>query len=967
MEPLVPLNLDSRGMHFDFQLRTNYEKKDDYMLTIYELKTDYRVNPLGIEIMEPRFSWKMKSSEDNTMQASYHIQIISQYGTVWNTGEVQSDQSVYVEYKGEALLPTTRYEVKVRIKDNHGNDGTAEGWFETGLMSYENLKADWITHSFEDDLKPCAVFCKDFTLSGKVKSARAYASALGLYELTLNGNKVSDTFFSPGWTSYNTRLQYQTYDITSLISEKNCIKMTVGNGWYKGILGYHEEGNHFGNRTAAIAQIEIIYEDGTKDTVLTDASWKCTTGARRYNDIYNGEVIDYTFSSPELVSAVLYDHPKNILIGQENEPVRITERLRAKELIITPKGEVVLDFGQNMAGVVEAHLNYPRGTKVTIRHAEALDQDGCFYTINLRTAKATDTFICSGGKDVFLPAFTYHGFRYIQIEGLGNNPNPEDFTACVLHSDLEQTGSFECSNEDVNRLWQNINWTLRSNYLDIPTDCPQRDERFGFTGDAQIFIPTAAFNKNVALFYAKWLRDLRAEQSLEFGVPVAVPNIFGNTGGIAVWHDAATTIPWEMWKVYGDKRLLEDQYESMKACVDYTRSRVGDNGLLQSGQQLGDWVAMDREKGPMRPPSDETLDAGHNAKMGSTDVYYIANAYYAYSTYLVAKAAEVMGQTEEANEYDKLYNDILENFRSEYVTQTGRLVSETQTGCVLALHFNLVEEKDRNRVYETLLMNLNKHENHLTTGFIGTQFLCHVLSDNGAHETAGSVFLKEDCPSWLYSVKLGATTVWELWDGVNPDGSFNKYEMNSLNQYAFASIGDWMHKKLCGLEILEPGYKKSKIAPMPIKGIPYMKASIQTVYGDLSCSVECKNKKFVIDISVPANTTAVVHLPDRAEEITVGSGDYHYEYDTELSMEKEFYTKDSRMGMILENPIALQMFKEKAPEILENPMFMQFAKDRSILDISAVLPTEVVHLIEMIIAKLNENELIKSGGQLTIN
>lgn len=927
------------------------------MLTLYDLKTEYRANPLGIDMVEPRFSWKIKSSENNTVQKSYHIQITSQKGTVWDTGEVQSDQSVHVEYKGEALLPTNRYVIKVTIKDNHGNDGTAEGWFETGLMSYENFKADWITHGFEDDLEPCAVFTKEFSLSGKLKSARAYASSLGLYELSFNGVRVSDAYFTPGWTCYHTRLQYQTYDVTSLVSEKNSIEMTVGNGWYKGILGYHNEGNHFGNRTAAIAQIEIVYEDGTKETILTDASWKSTTGARRYSDIYNGEIIDYTFASPEPVSAVRYDHPKNILIGQENEPVRITERLKAKELIVTPKGEVVLDFGQNMAGVVEAYLSYPRGTKITIRHAEALDQDGCFYTTNLRSAEATDTFICSGGKDVFRPAFTFHGFRYIQIEGLGNNPNLEDFTACVLHSDLEQTGSFECSNEDVNQLWQNINWTLRSNYLDIPTDCPQRDERFGFTGDAQLFAPTAAFNKNVALFYTKWLRDLRVEQSREFGVPVAVPNIFGNSGGIAVWHDAATTIPWTMWKVYGDRRFLEDQFESMKDCVDYTRNKVGENGLLLTGQQLGDWVAMDREQGPMRVARDEVVDATHNSKTGATDVYLIANAYYAYSTYLVVKAAEALGRTREADEYGKLYNDIVEKFRQEYVTQTGRLVSETQTGCVLALHFNLVEEKDRNRVIETLLTNLKNHENHLTTGFIGTQFLCHVLTDNGAHDTAGSVFLKEDCPSWLYSVKLGATTIWELWDGVNPDGSFNKYEMNSLNQYAFASIGDWMHKKLCGLEILEPGYKKSRIAPMPIKGIPYMKASIQTVYGELSCSVECKNNKFVVDIRVPANTTAIMQLPDKAEEITVGSGDYHYEYATDLSFEKESYTKDSKLGNILENPIALEMFKEKASEILENPMFMQFAKDRSILEVSAVLPTEVVQLLEMIIAKLNENEL----------
>ena len=927
------------------------------MLTIYDLKTEYRVNPLGLDLSLPRFSWKMNSSEKDTIQASYHISVISkEIGSIWDSGEVLSDQSIHVEYQGEALLPTTRYEVHVRIKDNHGEESCAEGWFETGLMSGDNFRADWITHAFEDGLEPCAVFSKDFTLTGKVKSARVYASALGVYELSLNGNKVGDAFFAPGWTTYHKRLQYQTYDITSLLSDKNSIEMIVGNGWYKGILGFHNEGNHFGNRTAAIAQIEITYEDGAKEVVLTDASWKSSTGVRRYSEIYHGEIIDYTFTAPEPVSAVLYDHPKNILIGQESEPVRITERLNAKELIITPKGEVLLDFGQNMTGIVEARLNCPRGTKVTIKHAEALDENGCFYTTNLRTAKATDTFICSGGEDVFLPAFTYHGFRYIQIEGLGNTPDLNNFTACVLHSDLEQTGNFECSDEDVNRLWQNINWTLRSNYLDVPTDCPQRDERLAYTGDAQIFVSTAAFHKNVASFYAKWLRDLKVEQSPEFGVPMIVPNMLGHTPAIAIWHDAATIIPWTMWKVYGDIRFLEDQYESMKACSDYSRSRAGENGLIQSGMQLGDWVALDMEKGPMRPAPTETFTPTPAQKAGATDVYYIANTYYAYSTYLVARAAEILGKKEEASEYDRRYKDIIESIRLEYVTQTGRLISETQTGCALALHFNLIEEKDRQRVVETLLSNLLKHENHLTTGFIGTQFLCHVLSDNGAHEIAGNVFLKEDCPSWLYSVKLGATTIWELWDGVNPDGSFNKYEMNSLNQYAFASIGDWMHTKLCGLEILEPGYKKARIAPKPIKGIPSMKGSIQTVYGELSCSLECKDKKFMIDICVPANTTAVICLPDKEGEITVGSGDYHYEYATELSFDKEFYTKDNKLGMILENPTALQMFKEYAGEMLENPMFMQFAKDRTILDISSMLPPEAVQLFEMILARINEDK-----------
>lgn len=925
------------------------------MLNIYDLKTEYRDNPLGIDEQAPRFSWKLKSSLNDTVQKSYHILIRSEKEIVWDTGLVESEQSIHLPYQGKAFCPTTTYDIELRVTDNHGEVAHRTGCFETGLLSYNNFTGDWITHSFEDNLEPCAIFLKEFSASNEVKKARLYASALGIYEVELNGEKVGDEYFAPGWTSYEHRLQYQTYDITSLVKDQNELAITVGNGWYKGILGFHGQGNHFGDRTAVIGQIEIIYMDGTKVVFGTDDTWTTTTGKHRYNDIYNGEIIDCSLIPPNPVAVQLYDYRKDILVAQESEPVRITERLAARELIITPKGEVVIDFGQNIAGIVEAKINFPKGTKVTIKHAETLDENGNFYTENLRTAKAADVFICSGTEDIFLPSFTFHGFRYIQVEGIGENIDIKNFTACVLHSDLEQTGSFETSNDDVNQLWENINWTLRGNFLDVPTDCPQRDERLAYTGDAQIFSSTAALNKNVALFFGKWLRDIKAEQTPEFGIPMAVPNILGNSGAIAVWHDAATVIPWNMWKMYGDKRFLEEQYESIRGCVEYTRSKTEDNGLLKSGQQLGDWVALDMEKGPMKPLPEGMMNPGVDEKTGSTDVYYVANAYYAYSTWILTQAAEIIGKTEDVEEYTQLYNEIIKNFRNEYVTPSGRLVSETQTGCSLALRFNLIEEKDRHTVLEALLRSLRKHKNHLTTGFVGTQFLCGVLSDNGQHEIAGNVFLQEDCPSWLYSVKLGATTVWELWDGVNPDGSFNKYEMNSLNQYAFASIGDWMYRQLGGLDLLEAGYKKSRIAPQPIKGIPFLNTAIETVHGRLSCQLECKNNRFIIDIEVPENTTAVIALPER-EEITVGSGKHHFDYATESSYEEEKYTQQNTLGELLENPIGLHIFNEYAYELLENAMFMQFAKERPILEIVSVTPPEMIQLFNTIIKQLNENE-----------
>lgn len=925
------------------------------MLNLYDLKTEYRKNPLGIDLESPRFSWKLKSDQKDTVQRSYQIVVKSEAETVWDTGKIESDQSICIPYQGKAFRKGTRYTVQVNVEDNHGDTAVESTWFETGLMGYQNFAASWITHGFEDGLEPCAVFVKKFYTEKQVKSARIYASALGIYELELNGGKVGDAYFAPGWTSYQKRIQYQTYDVTEQLKNENEIRMTVGNGWYKGILGFYNQGDHYGKRTAVIAQIEILYTDGSREQIVTDESWMSTTGARRYSEIYHGEVIDYSRENEELRPVQLYDQAKEVLTAQEDEPVRITEQIPAKELIVTPKGEVVIDFGQNLTGVVKAHLKYPKGTKVTIRHAEALDENGNFYTVNLRTAKAEDTFICSGKEDVFMPIFTFHGFRYIQILGLEELPGPEDFTACVIHTALEQTGEFSCSNDLVNRLWKNIDWTMRSNYLDIPTDCPQRDERLGYTGDAQMFISTAACHKNIALFFQKWLRDLKYEQSLGMGVPTSVPNILGPSGGIAIWHDAATVVPWTMYQVYGDIRFLEEQFDSMVSCVEYTKNTAGEDGLIHTGQQLGDWIAMDMDRGPYIPREGDVWNLELNEKTGSTDLYYIANIYYAYSAYITAQSAKILGKEAEYRRYQELYESLTARIRSEYMTSTGRLVSETQTGCAMALHFGLAQGKERERVLDTLLKNLKTHKNHLTTGFVGTQFLCKVLSENGAHETAGSVFLKEDCPSWLYSVRLGATTVWELWDGVKPDGSFNKYEMNSLNQYALASIGDWIFHDLCGLKMIEPGYQKSMVKPRLIKGIPEMKGEIETVYGKLSCEISCMDHKYTIDISVPENTTAVISLPEK-EEFTAGSGHYHYEYETESSFVKEKYDMESKFGEILENPIAHQMLTQYAPELMANEMFLQFAMEHTLNDMNEMLPPEAMQLMQMILAQCNAAE-----------
>lgn len=907
------------------------------MLKIKKLRIEYRENPIGIDVKKPRFSWILESDGQNVCQERCRIIVKDGETEVWDSQDMLTGQSVLVEYGGEELKPVTEYTVLVSVSDDKGEAASCKGSFETGLLSIENYHGEWITHAPTQKDVP-AVFFKNFKLKEKVKKARIYASALGIYELSLNGEKVGNQFFAPGWTSYHHRIQYQAYDITSYLKNENRLEITVANGWYKGILGFITGVNHYGDTAAAIAYIRITYDNGVTEIIGTDGSWKCTTGQTRFAEFYMGEIIDRTIGKQPEEEVRLYDYPKSVLTAQESEAVTVTERLQPVKTIITPKGETVLDFGQNMAGVISCRLCQKKGTSVKIRHAEVLDKEGNFYTDNLREAKSEDVFICSGEEETFMPRFTFHGFRYICIEGLEEPWEPEDFTACVLHTDMEPTGSFECSHKEVTRLQKNIEWGQRSNFLDIPTDCPQRDERLGWTGDAQVFAGTASYNYNTALFFAKWLRDLKAEQTKEYGVPHIIPNILGNKEGATGWGDAATVIPWTMYLVYGDKRILEEQYESMKDWVEYIRSKAGDSNLWQQGFQYGDWVALDKEEG---------------TDVGATDVYLIATAYYAYSTEILVNAAKVLGFMEDAKEYEELHSRIVKSFRDEYITKTGRLVSETQTGCVLALHFGLAEETCRPRILKSLLQNLARHKNHLVTGFLGTPYLCHVLSENEAHEIAGKLLLQEDYPSWLYEVKMGATTIWERWNSLMPDGSIDESGMNSFNHYAYGAIGDWMYQRIAGIRLLEPGYKKSRIAPEFIRGITWAKGSLETVYGTLSCAWSCENKKIKVDIVIPANTTATIKLPEKEEELELGSGVYQYCYDTETVLEKDKYSMESTLKQILAQPQAVEMLEAMSPGMTENKM-IKLAYGMSISELCTQMPPEGVQMFEAVINALNK-------------
>ena len=915
-------------------------------MKLYDLRTEYRVNPIGIDRRHPRFSWKMESEQADTVQKSYRIMVRTGEKTVWDHRK-ESDTSVLIPYAGTSLEPETTYHVTVEVTDNHENTAEETMTFETGIFQPEEFQAKMITHDFPEEETACPVFYKTFPLKGAVKCARFYSTAWGVYEAYLNGVRIGDERMAPGWTSYHHRLQYQIHDITELLQsevpKQGKLEMIVGNGWYKGIFGFMLQSKIYGSRAGAFAELHILYEDGSREVICTDETWKVRTGEILYSEIYMGETIDTDQPGIREGHVLAAEFDKSILTAQENEPVRVTERIAAKELIVTPKGEKLVDFGQNLTGAAEIRVHGRKGQKIVIRHAEVLDKDGNFYPDTLRQAKSTDTYICNGEEQTFLPHFTFHGFRYLCVEGL-DELSLDQFTACVMHSDMEKTGVFFCSNPKVNQLQSNISWGQRGNFLDIPTDCPQRDERLGWTGDAQIFSWTAAFHRNTALFFGKWMRDVAAESSLEKGVPHVVPDILGQYSSSA-WSDAAVIVPWVVYQIYGDQGILEESWKCMHEWVDYIRNQCGENGLWQSGYQYGDWLALDKE---------ESAD-----RTGATDKYMIANAYYLYVTDLVKQTAEVLGLGEAVKEYQDLYDATLEAFRQEYYTNTGRIVSETQTGAVLSLYFRLAREKDRERILQILRTNIENHKNHLATGFVGTPYLCHALSENGAHDLAAALFMKEDYPSWLYAVNKGATTIWERWNSILPDGSFDVSGMNSLNHYAYGSIGDWMYRKVAGVSQLKPGYKKFRVQPMFVKGIEEAGIEFESVYGKIVSKWSCKNGKIRVHIEVPANTSAEIRLPEKDGVIRAGSGIYEYEYETQTSLAYERFSMDSTLGEILNQPLAVEMFDQLAPGMLDNPM-LAMAHQMTMAELCAQA-AEAKPLYETVIGALNQQETAAAG------
>ena len=714
-------------------------------------------------------------------------------------------------------------------------------------------RSEWIK-GCEKNLRGGTVYLKNFRCAAKAEKAILKITALGVYEAKLNGERVGDFILAPGWTSYLNRLQVQSYDVTDMLKTENSLEVTVGQGW-RAIASKRDGSDFLGYRdTALIAELTIVYADGTAESIVTDSSWTARESKLRYTNIYDGDIYDATFKAGSARHCICVDLEKDMLIPQEGEKIVEQERMPALQVIKTPAGETVIDFGQNMTGYVEFRIKGTPGVQATISHGETLDRDGNFYNANYRSADAQIKFICDGEEHTYKSALTFFGFRYIRLENWPDEIKKENFTAVVVHSDIRRTGYFECSDETVNKLFKNIIWGQKSNFLDVPTDCPQRDERLGWTGDAQVFVRTASLNFDVERFFKKWLHDLAADQGRDGCVPHVVPYIFDDMCGSSAWSDAAVICPWEIYRTYGDKKILEDQFDSMKAWIDWMRER-SENGKRSGGFHFGDWLGLDSPEGSYK---------------GATPEELIATAYYKYSTELFIKAAHALGR--DVAEYENIPAEAAAAFRREYM-ENGRVKNATQTGCVLALCFDITDDR---AATATQLNELVKRAGHLETGFVGTPYLLHALSDNGYAETAYDLLLRREYPSWLYPISKGATTVWEHWDGIKPDGTMWSTDMNSFNHYAYGAVADWMYGAAAGInsDPDRPGFEHIIFRPVTDERLNFVRASIDTRRGTVASEWRRENGRIKYIFTVPEGCGASVIIGGEKHEVGAGTHEF---------------------------------------------------------------------------------------------
>lgn len=717
-------------------------------------------------------------------------------------------------------------------------------------------KALWISPN-EAIGHRCPIFRKNLNFQKELSSAVLQITAKGVYVAFIDGRRIGDFILAPGWTSYKTRLQVQAYDITGFLKNGSELSVIVGHGWYRGRLkGFCGRNPELYKEPAElVAEITLNFSDGTSETVITDNSWNWAESPLISSDIYDGEHYDASLEVLKFKPVIVSGNNLKALIEQEGETVKEHESFKPIDFFVTPSGEKVLDFGQNLTGYVEFTVNAKKGDRVHLSCAETLDSNGNFYTINYRSALSEIDYICKDGIQTYKPLCTFFGFRYIRIDSAPEDFSPDNFRAIAVYSDIKRTGYLHSSDRKLNKLFSNIVWSQKDNFLDVPTDCPQRDERMGWSGDAHVFAKTAGFLFDTEKFFIKWLNDLKADQFEDGMVPNVIPDIIGE-GGSPGWGDAACICPWQIYLAYGNKQILENQFESMCKWVDYITSTTTTEFLWTGRSQYGDWLALDAPKGSLKGISNEEL---------------IASAFYAYSTELTVKSGKILDR--DVERYENLYRKILQKFRETYTE------FNTQTECALAINFNLAD--DSQKVGERLVELVKKAGNSLTTGFIGTPYLLHALSKTGHTDIAYSLLLREEYPSWLFSVKQGATTIWEHWDGIRSDGSFWGKEansrMNSFNHYAYGAVADWVYSVACGINVPYDGagYKKIIFAPRPDNRLKYLCAQIETRQGTVVSSWSYnENGALNIHIKTPSPAKFIMS----GKSISLEKGEYNFTY-----------------------------------------------------------------------------------------
>ena len=850
--------------------------------TVGRVRFEHHREALGIGESRPRISWTVQTDRDAWTQQAYEIQVAAPGGDTdaESTGRVASAESVLLPWPAEPMGSRARRLVRVRVWGN-GDDGPSD-WsdpaeVETGLLEPTDWTAQLITPRWPEDTsvdQPPALFRHEFDAPGDVVSARLYVTAHGVVEVELNGSVVGEDVLAPGWSSYRHRLRYHTYDVTGLLrAGANALGATVAEGWFRGLLGF-EGGlrNIYGDQLALLVQLEIRYADGRRQTVHTDEGWRAHTGPILSSGLYAGETYDARreligWSRPGFAAADWSDvraapAETDLLVAPPGPPVRRIEELTPVALLTSPSGALIADFGQNLVG--RLRIRVPRGEAgqtITLRHAEVLDQ-GELGTRPLRLAEATDRYVLRGeSEDSWEPRFTYHGFRYAEITGWPGELTSDDLRAVVLHTDMERTGWFNCSDELINRLHENVVWGMRGNFVDVPTDCPQRDERLGWTGDIQIFGPTARFLYDCTGMLDSWLADLVAEQNELGTVPVYVPfiQLIFPAVPTAAWGDAAVVLPWVLYRCTGDLDLLRRQYRSMCAWVDQVAEAAGDTHLWDSGFQLGDWLD------PTAPP-DHPADA-------RTDRHLVATAYHAFTAAILAEVAALLEFSEDHRRYGRLAEAVRDAFAREFISPNGRLASDAPTAYALGLEFGLLTPEQRPRAGARLVELVQAGDHRIATGFVGTPILCDALSHVDATDTAYHLLTQRECPSWLYPVTMGATTIWERWDSMLPDGSINPGDMTSFNHYALGAVADWLHRTVAGLALSSPGYRTFTVAPRPGGGLTHASTAHQTPYGRAAVSWTRDRDRLRVEVVVPPGTSASVELPaDDWQPQIIGSG-----------------------------------------------------------------------------------------------